>query len=370
MNSAILSRTDITRTELSKRIDDTFPGCGFAHLPTPLERMEKLSKRLNGVNLFIKRDDQTGLAFGGNKTRKLDLIMADVLERGCDSVITWAGIQSNWCRQTVAAARKVGVKPILILFNRSNLPSEVDGNYFIDLLFNAEVKIVEVETGANIMDLDAVSEYINEAVDRETKKGNKPYVASIGGSVTEGSMTQPLGAISYTSAFLEIAEQTAAQDVFPDYIVLASGSGSTHAGLTVGAQLVRARTKIVGISVSGDKAEVTDCVKTIAEETLEALGETADLTDGVIVFDDYNKKGYGILNKEIVRAISLVAETEGILLDPVYTGKAMAGLLDLIERGYFEKGENIVFLHSGGTPALFPYREQIMDYLGNNNFAG
>lgn len=367
MKTATLSRNDTMSKESLKSVIGKFPRSRCSHLPTPLERMENLSKRLGGVNLFIKRDDQTGLAFGGNKARKLDFIMADVLAQKCDSVITWAGVQSNWCRQTVAAARKVGVKPILILFKRPNLPAGVDGNLFINFLFGSDVKIVEVESGKNIMELGEVSAFIEEAAQKERNKGNNPYIAPIGGSMLEGSMTKPLGAISFVNAFLEILEQTETHGANPDYVVLATGSGSTQAGLMVGAQLANPQTKIVGISVSEDKAKMADCVETIAEQTFEEFGmASAHKRENVIVFDDYLKDGYGILNQETARALRLVAETEGILLDPVYTGRAMVGLIDLIEKGYFKKGDNIVFLHSGGTPALFPYREKILNFLGNN----
>lgn len=362
MNTAAVSSSSTKAGKLSTRITDAFPSCGLAHLPTPLEKMGNLSKELS-VNLFIKRDDQTGLAFGGNKARKLDLIVADALAQGCDSVITWAGIQSNWCRQTAAAARRMGIRPVLVLFRRPNLPADVDGNYFVDLLFDAEITIVEVASDKNILELREVSDIIDDIAERERKEGHKAYIAPIGGSLTEGSMSQPLGAISYVTAFTEMVEQAGDLNTEPDYVVLASGSGSTHAGLMAGAQLLSPNTKVVGISVSADAAALSTSVATIANETLNALGAVGDLTESVIVFDEYNKDGYGILNAETVRALSLVAETEGILLDPVYTGKAMAGLLDLVERGYFEAGESVVFLHSGGTPALFPYRNEILSYL-------
>ena len=371
MKTAILAKPTIMSKELLNTIITEFPRYGCSHLPTPLERMERLSHQLGGINLLIKRDDQTGLAFGGNKARKLDFIMADVLAQKCDSVITWAGVQSNWCRQTVAAARKVGVKPILILFKRPGLPADMDGNLFINYLFDSDVKIVEVEKEKNIMELDEVRSIIEEAAEKERRKGNNPYIAPIGGSLTEGSMTKPLGAISFVNAFLEIQKQTNALDVNPDYIVMATGSGSTQAGLMVGAQLVNSPTKVVGISVSEDKATMAHCVETIAEQTFREFGATSgNNRESVIVFDDYVKDGYGMLNRETARALRLVAETEGILLDPVYTGRAMVGLIDLIEKGYFKKGDNIVFWHTGGTPALFPYREKILDYLGNNGYGG
>lgn len=356
--------------ESLSRVIDAFPRFACSNLPTPLERLGQLSDRL-GVNLLIKRDDQTGLAFGGNKARKLDFIMADVLAQKCDSVITWAGVQSNWCRQTVAAARKVGVKPILILFKRPNLPADADGNLFIDLLFDSDVKIVEVESGKNIMELGEIGAFIEEVTEEERRKGNKPYIAPIGGSLTEGSMTKPLGAISFVNAFLEMQKQTEALNVNPDYVILATSSGSTQAGLMVGAQLVNSQTKVVGISVSEEKATMEHCIEKIAEETFEEFGATSlNSRENVVVFDDYIAGGYGILNRETAHALRLVAETEGILLDPVYTGRAMVGLIDLVEKGYFKKGDNIVFWHTGGTPALFPYREKILNYLGNNGYDG
>lgn len=370
MKTATLSEQKTMSQESLSRVIDAFPQFACSHLPTPLERLEKLSDRL-GVNLLIKRDDQTGLAFGGNKARKLDFIMADVLAQKCDSVITWAGVQSNWCRQTVAAARKVGVKPILILFKRPNLPADADGNLFIDLLFDSDIKIVEVESGKNIMELGEIGEIIEKVAAEERRKGNNPYIAPIGGSMTEGSMTKPLGAISFVNAFLEMQKQTEVLNVNPDSIIMATGSGSTQAGLIVGAKLVNSQTKVVGISVSEDKATMEHCVGTIAEETFEEFGATSlNKRENVIIIDDYIADGYGILNRETARALRLVAETEGILLDPVYTGRAMVGLIDLVEKGYFKKGDNIVFWHTGGTPALFPYREKILDYLGNNDYAG
>jgi len=361
MNTAAPVQAEMSKETLRDLVNK-FPRCGIAHLPTPLEKMANLSQRL-GVKLFIKRDDQTGLAFGGNKARKLDFIIADVLAKKCDSIITWAGVQSNWCRQTAAAAGRVGVKPILILYQRPNLPAECDGNLFINHLFDAEMKIVEVEKDRNFMELAEVSDDVEEAAENERRKGNNPYLAPIGGSLTEGSMTAPLGAVSYVGAFLEIFDQCRQQKIKPDYVVLATGSASTQAGLQAGAELLSPNTEIVGISVSGDRSSVSKSVEIIAEQTFAALAAADNRKPDVVVFDEYNGEGYGILNDATVRALRLVARTEGILLDPVYTGKAMAGLLDLIDKGYFEKGSNVVFLHSGGTPALFPYREQIIDYL-------
>ena len=177
-------------------------------------------------------------------------------------------------------------------------------------------------------------------------------------------MTEPLGAISYTNAFLEIVEQAKKQKVEIDAIVLATGSGSTQAGLVVGAKALGGRTKVIGISVSSSRDSMVKLVSEIAATEINSLGLKMSIDPAeIIVFDDYVGEGYGLLNKETVEAIRLTAETEGVMLDPVYTGKAMAGLIDLIKKGYFKKGETIVFLHTGGTPALFPYREKLIEFL-------
>jgi len=357
---------DVISKEALKSLIDEFPRRALCHLPTPFERMCNLSRELGEVNLFIKRDDQTGLAFGGNKSRKLDFIMADVLAQKADSVITWGGMQSNWCRQTAAAARRMGVKPILILFKRASLPMECDGNLLLGSILGADIRTIELEPGQSFMEIRAVEEILKTIVEEERRAGHHPYIAPIGGTFLEGSMSQPLGAISYVNALIELVEQAEAEDVRIDYLVHATGSGSTQAGLIVGAKLLDPQVKIIGISVCEDLKTITRVVKTIAHHTFAALKLETELNGTDIrIFEEYLGGGYGILDHETTRALRLVAETEGILLDPVYTGKAMAGLIALTKQGYFEKGANVVFLHSGGTPALFPYREKIMNHLGS-----
>jgi D-cysteine desulfhydrase family pyridoxal phosphate-dependent enzyme len=350
--------------ELKSKID-SFPTVKIAHVPTPFEPLDNLSKRLEGVNLYIKRDDQTGLALGGNKARKLDFIMADVLDQEADTVITWAGVQSNWCRQTAAAAKKLGLKPVLILFKRPGLPYEKDGNLLLDVLLDSDIRLVESAEGQKMMEYDGVKTVVDGFAEEERKKGRRPYIAPIGGSLPEASMVKPWGAVSYVNAFREIVEQAAELDTKIDAVVFATGSGSTHAGLLVGAKILSPETKVIGISVSETQSTMGRYVRTIAEKTLDMLGHPTDLPEEeIIAVEDYLAEGYGILNKDVSEAIRLVAETEGILLDPVYTGKAMTGLLDWIRKGRFEKDANIVFLHSGGTPALFPYRDQLISFLG------
>ena len=352
----------ISEKGLDKRIKK-FRRVSLAHLPTPFERMRILSYEMKGPTLYIKRDDQTGLAFGGNKARKLEFIIADAFLKKADVIITWAGVQSNWCRQTAAAARMFRIKPILILFKGPDTPASYDGNLLLDFVLDADIRVIEAEE-RKIIEEEEVAEIINRVAEEEREKGHNPYIAPVGGSLVGGSMTEPLGAISYTKAFLEIYQEAKKRKVKIDYIILATGSGSTQAGLVVGAKALGTDTKIIGISVSRDKSPMQQYVSTIANDTSRALGLNMTVSpEEVIVFDDYIGEEYGILNQETADAIRLVAETEGIILDPVYTGKAMAGLIDLTRKGYFTKGDVVVFLHTGGTPALFVYKEKLLEFL-------
>ena len=343
---------------LDLKIQNRFRREPIAHLPTPLEKMDALTAELAGPQLYIKRDDQTGLAFGGNKTRKLEYIMADVLDQKADVIITYAGEQSNWARQTVAAAKKFGVKPVVVLTKKQSGPVHYDGNLLLDAIFGADIRLIEPGADRTEVVAQVTEEYIN--------KGHHPYVVSVGGSSVGGSMTVPLGAMAYSNAFLETHWQAKEIDVQMNYLVHATGSGGTQAGLVVGAKSLSPNTKVVGISVGGAKTGGQKSVSTISNQIVESMHINQTYTpEEIVIFDEYVGEGYGILNQQIVNAIKLVAQKEGILLDPVYTGKAFAGLIDLINQGYFKKDDNVVFVHTGGTPALFPYKEQIMDYLNN-----
>ncbi len=335
----------------------SFERAPLAHLPTPFEEMAALSAEVGGPRLFVKRDDQTGLAFGGNKARKLDFILADALARGSQSVVTWAGVQSNWARMTAAGSRRLGMTPILVLQRGEHQSvSPADGNLLLDRLLGAELHLLEPGE-----DRDAVVEEVTKA---EQAAGRNPYVVSVGGSRTGGSMDRPLGAVAYANAFRELLGQARAEGVGITHLVHASGSGSTQAGLVVGARALAPEVEIIGISSGGSKEAGERNVLAIARETAEAMG--LDLTidpEHVTVLDDYVGEGYGILNEAVVEAITLTARTEGILLDPVYTGKAMGGLLALVRDGRFSPTDAVVFLHTGGTPALFPYREGLLEGL-------
>jgi D-cysteine desulfhydrase family pyridoxal phosphate-dependent enzyme len=312
----------------------------------------------------MKRDDQTGLAFGGNKARKLEFIMADMMEKGADTVVTWAGVQSNWCRQVAASAARIGKRAVLVLLKRPGLPAEEDGNLLLDRLFDSDIRIVEASGEKSFLELENVREFLDPVLEEEEAAGRKVYLAPIGGSLLEGSMDRPLGALGYVAAFAELLEQARACGFTPDTVVLATGSAGTQAGLLAGAKLLSPETRIVGISVAGSAGDISRYVKNIAGAVMNELGEGGEVSDQeVIVFDDYLGEGYGILNDQIAGAIGLLAREEGVLLDPVYTGKSMAGLMELAGKGYFGEEEDVVFLHTGGTPALFPYRDGILKAL-------
>lgn len=333
-----------------------FPRAALAHLPTPLEEMESLSARLAGPRILMKRDDQTGLATGGNKARKLEYILADAQAKGADVVITWGSLQSNWCRQTAAGAAALGLRAVLLLSKRDDEPVVVDGNLLLDEILGAEVHILEPGT-----DTEAVAEDLAE---KERAAGHIPYVVSVGGSRTGGSMDRPLGAMGYIDAFLETHRQALERGREPDHLVFATGSGGTQAGLVVGAALAGAKTKVVGISVSGSAEAIRENVSRIANQTAEAL--ELDLTfspSDILVFDEYVGEGYGKLTPGTVDAIRMVAREEGILLDPVYTGKAMSGLIGLVEGGFLEADDLVVFLHTGGTPGIFHYGDELLEYI-------
>jgi D-cysteine desulfhydrase family pyridoxal phosphate-dependent enzyme len=347
--------------DLFRRLS-SFPRVPLAHLPTPLERVGPLSPELAPVNLFIKRDDQTGLAFGGNKTRKLEFIFGDVAEQGADAVVTWAGVQSNWCRQVAAAAARTGKKAVLVLLKKPDVAVGNDGNVLLDRILGADVRIAVTKGGENFLELENVRDFVDPVVEEVRDLGGTPYLAPVGGSLMEGSMTRPLGALGYVRAFGEILEQSRAMGFTPDTVILATGSAGTQAGLLAGARLLSPGTRVVGISVAAPAEDVSGYVRRIADATLEELGEEARVGEGdVVVLDDYIGEGYGILYPGVNRAVALMARREGILLDPVYTGKAVAGLLDLASKDTFREGDNVILLHTGGTPALFPYKGEILD---------
>jgi D-cysteine desulfhydrase family pyridoxal phosphate-dependent enzyme len=342
-----------------------YPRVRIADIPTPLEKLERLSERVGSLNVFVKRDDQTGLAFGGNKARKLEFLMADVLRQGANCIVTWAGVQSNWCRQVAAAASKLGLDVVLALFTKGPIsPDMADGNLLLDRLFDADIMMFDARDIVNMLEFHSVRHIVEPIADDMKRAGRLPYVAPIGGSMTEGSMRDPWGTLGYVEAVAEILEQTEKMGVVIDAVVLATGSAGTQAGLLAGMKLLSPATKVIGVSVYADQVTASGYVHSLANETLAFLGAPVRVgAADVIVFDDYVGEGYGVFTAAVGEAIRLAAQAEGLLLDPVYTGKSMSGLLDLIQKGYFREGANILFLHTGGTPALFPYRGEIVEHL-------
>jgi D-cysteine desulfhydrase family pyridoxal phosphate-dependent enzyme len=320
------------------------PRLPIAHLPTPLEPLPRLSTEL-GPRIFIKRDDQTGLAGGGNKTRKLEFLVADALAapRKADTLITVGAPQSNHARQTAAAAAKFGLRCILVL--RGDAPPEATGNLLLDHLLGAQV----IWSGKRSR--EAVME---EVADEEKAAGRHPYPVPLGGST-------PLGAAAYALAMVELKEQMEANNLSFDRIIFASSSGGTQAGLVVGAGLTGFRGEVSGISVDEDLETLRSTVARIATETATLLGQPrAYSPQDISANTDYLGAGYAIMGRPEREAIELFAQTEGILVDPVYTGRAAAGMIDLIRRGVIGKQETILFWHTGGTPALWAYAGQLV----------
>jgi D-cysteine desulfhydrase family pyridoxal phosphate-dependent enzyme len=305
----------------------------FAHLPTPIEAMPRLSDALRGPGLLIKRDDQTGLAFGGNKTRKLEFLIAEARDRGAKTLISGGALQSNHCRQTAAAAARFGFKCILVL--TGDEPEQPSANLFLDKLFGAEIVHVTERK-----DRDRI---LQETFDRAAKEGLKPYLVPYGGS-------SPTGALGYAFAMKELVEEK----LEADWIVFATSSGGTHAGLLLGQRVFGYKGKLLGVSVDESEEWLKDHVSELALLTSEKLGKRIEFApDEVLANANYCSAGYGVLTEQGREAIRLFATYEGLLLDPVYTGRAAAGMIDLIRKGFFKKDETVLFLHTGGQPALF-----------------
>jgi len=317
------------------------PRIRFAHLPTPVEELPRLSRRLGGPKLLVKRDDQTGLAFGGNKTRKLEFLLGDALAQEADMLITAGAIQSNHCRQTAAAAARFGLGCELALFGEPE--PNPSANLWLDQLLGAEVVPIQRE------ERDEALKGLERAA---IEKGRRPYLVPYGGS-------NSTGALGYAFAMQELV----AQRTQSDWIVLPSSSGGTQAGMMAGAQISRYTGKILGISVDEPREILQSSVAQLATETANRLQPASEFApQDALVNDDYCSPGYGVLTDAEREAVKMFAEFEGLLLDPVYTGRAAAGLLDLIGRGFFKKSETVLFWHTGGTPALFAgkYSESLL----------
>ncbi|MCA1554029.1 MAG: D-cysteine desulfhydrase family protein [Chloroflexi bacterium] len=313
----------------------------LAHLPTPLDDAPRLSREL-GARILVKRDDLTGLAFGGNKTRKLEFLVADALRQGCDTLITEGATQSNHCRQTVAAARKVGLRCVLVLSHSEH--DEVQGNLLLDQLMDADIRLCARDERDDLM---------QQVMQDEQRSGRKPYAIPTGGS-------NATGALGYASLVLELAGQLFARGEGVSRIYFSSSSGGTHAGLLLGAKLYHAPYRVIGVSPDDTTEEIQHNVARIASEGAALLGVNVQFTpDEIEAYDQFVGHGYAVSTPESREAIRLFAQQEGILLDPVYTAKAAAGMLQDIRSGDVERDETILFIHTGGTPALFAYHQEL-----------
>jgi len=314
----------------------TLPRVRIAHLPTPIEPLPRLTAALGGPEILCRRDDQTGLGFGGNKTRKLEFLLADARAQGAQTLITTGAIQSNHCRQTAALAARCGFACILVL---SGTPPEVaSGNLFLDQLFGAEVVWCQREE----RDATLAKTYQDAQI-----AGRNPYLIPYGAS-------NEIGILGYYEAMRELQSQITSID----WIVVASSSGGTLAGMLLGAKQCGFSGRIMGISIDCREAELKNIVRDLCRTGAKILPGNLQVDESeILVSDAYLGGGYAVLGQPEVEAIRLFASLEGLLLDPVYTGRAAAGMIDLIRKGSFKAGERVLFWHTGGTPVLFadPY---------------
>ncbi len=321
-----------------------FPRVALGHLPTPLEPMDRLSEHLGGPRLWVKRDDCTGLSSGGNKTRKLEYLMADALKQGADTIITQGATQSNHARQTAAAAAKLGLACHILLEDRtgSNDASyNMSGNVLLDRLHGASVS--KRSGGADMnAEMGAVAETLRD-------QGKTPYIVPGGGS-------NETGALGYVNCARELVEQSNAMGLKIDALVHATGSSGTQAGLVAGLAAIESDIHLLGIGVRAPQEKQEAMVYDLAVRTLAHLGSTSKIARSDVRANcSYVGAGYGIPTEGMVNALKLLAEIEGLLFDPVYSGKGLDGLIDLTRKGHFDGMENVVFLHTGGSAALFGY---------------
>jgi D-cysteine desulfhydrase family pyridoxal phosphate-dependent enzyme len=330
------------------------PRVRLANLPTPLEELPNLSRALKGPRIFVKRDDMTGLALGGNKTRKLEYLMAEALTHGADYIVTGAAFQSNWCTQAASAALRLGMKIVLIKTGplEGYDPEDYDGNQLLHFLQGARIKVVKPADAQKVRE---------ETMEELRAAGHRPYLLTHAGST-------PPGVAGYVNAMLELVQQAIELGINIDYLVHCTGGGGTQAGLIIGAKALSTGIKVIG-STNGSRSEdqqVTSVSKLIDDSLRFLELELKIAEEDTVVYDQYAGGGYGFMTNSKADAIRIVAQTEGIFLDSVYTSSAMACLIDLCKQGFFKPKDVVVFLHSGGQVALFPYRAPLKAYvLGN-----
>ncbi|HEY2418333.1 MAG TPA: D-cysteine desulfhydrase family protein [Steroidobacteraceae bacterium] len=328
---------------LPGRIAD-MPRLNLANLPTPLDDAPHLSAALDGPRILFKRDDLTGVGLGGNKVRKLEFLIARALHEGADTLVASGGFQSNLARIAVAMANRVGMSTELVLGGVPGEPRPIVGNLLLDSLLGANLTFVDTQPRWDFGDS------IARVADAVRARGGHPYVVPLGGSSAEGIA-------SYVCATLELKQQLAALEIEPQHLIVGVGSGGTHVGLLLGQMNLQTSYRVTGISVSRARDYLLSKIPEVAREAAADLDlHRVPQGQDVVVHDDYIGDSYGALTAGCTEAIRLVARTEGLILDPVYSGKAMAGLIGLIRKGFITRGETVVFLHTGGQPALFAYQ--------------
>jgi len=329
-----------------------FPRASLAHLPTPLELLPRLSEALGGPNIYIKRDDCTGLATGGNKTRKLEFSMGEAVSLGADTIVSVGAVQSNHVRQTAAAACKLGMKCEMLLENRVADPSDdyqYSGNVLLDRIYGANIR--EYDKGTDFaVEMEKVADEVRQA-------GGKPYIIP-------GGASNVVGALGYVNCALELVAQANDAGLVIDHIVHATGSAGTQAGLITGLKALHADIPLLGIGVNAKREDQERKVYELAVETADYIGAPGIVQrEDVVANCDYVGDGYGLPTPAMNEAVLMLARLEGILSDPVYSGKGLAGMYDLIRNDHFEGADNIVFIHTGGSAALFAYRD-LLDLTG------
>ena len=345
--------------EEAKNLLARLPRTSLGFYPTPLHKLERLSAEL-GVNIYLKRDDLSGVStFGGNKMRKLEYLLGDALAQGADTVFTYGATQSNHAMQTVAAACKCGLHPVLYLVSVVEPDKEtLRANLLLDYIYGAEVHIVQMEPGEEEADAEVRSFAMGaEHVERLRAEGKHPYDVPMGGA-------SPVGSVGFTGGFVELEEQCAAAGIKPDYLYHASGTGGTLAGLAAGRALLGADMRIVSVAVSPKDEGYEERTADLANRALGVIGASNDVrvsAEDLQVERGYFAPGYEIPNEWGNGAIRRLARTEGVLMDTVYSGKAFGGLLDHIKRGVVPQGSTVVFWHTGGATALFSEPQIIGD---------
>lgn len=336
-----------TIRELKSRLD-RLPRVRLTALPTPLEELDRLAKALGGPRFLIKRDDTTTLALGGNKTRKLEFALGDAIKQGADVIVTGGALQSNHCRLTAAATARLGLGCVLVVNGDPNTPPQ--GNLLLDRLFGAEIRYVHPGTPAD------VDRAIPQVAEELRAQGRRPYTMYV-----VGGSDSVFGVLGYVQAYVELAEQLEQARIQASHLCVCTGSGSTHAGLLLGAKLLGHSSKVLGMSIRRSREELESRVRDAVAVGAATLGCPVPLIDAdVRVYDEFVGPAYGAMTNELRKAIHLLAQTSGILIDHVYAGKAFAGLLELIDRRTLGEGDVVVFVHTGGIPALFACPDQLL----------